>query len=279
MPVPMPIDSSTSGGASILQALGTGTLLASLVMLVLWWRQTRTRNATSVDVAWAANLGALAVLYAFLSDAPLERRALVALCGGLWGARLAWHLWRDRVGPVEDGRYAALRASWGAAASTKFLFFFLAQALLDGLLSLPFLMAAYDMRAGLAWNEYAGAAVVLVAVVGESTADAQLARFKRRPDSRGRTCREGLWRCSRHPNYFFEWSAWTGFALLASGAPYGLVAWFAPALMLYLLFKVTGIPATEAQALRTRGDDYRDYQRTTSVFVPWFPKRTTTTRS
>ena len=260
-------------------ALGLGTLLACGAMLLLWLRQTRTKNATSVDVAWAANLGGLAVLYALLSDAPAERRILVAACGGLWGARLAWHLWRDRVGPVEDGRYATLRASWGAAAQPKFFMFFLAQGLLDGLLSVPFLLAAFDGRAGLGWNEYVGAAVVAVAVAGEALSDAQLARFKRRPGARGKTCREGLWACSRHPNYFFEWSAWTGFALLASGAPWGLVSWFAPALMLWLLFKVTGIPATEAQALRSRGDDYRDYQRTTSVFVPWFPKRTTTTRS
>lgn len=271
------LSAAATGG--MFAALGLGTLLAAGVMVALWWRQTRTRNATSVDVAWAANLGGLAVLYALLSDAPAERRLLAGLCGGLWGARLAWHLWRDRTGKAEDGRYAALRASWGASAQPRFLAFFLAQALLDGLLSVPFLLAAFDGRADLGWQEWTGAAVVVVAVAGETLADVQLARFKRRPDARGRTCREGLWRFSRHPNYFFEWSAWTGFALLASGAPWGLVSWFAPALMLWLLFKVTGIPATEAQALRSRGEDYRDYQRTTSVFVPWFPKRTTTRRS
>lgn len=265
--------------ADLLAPLWTGTLLAAGVMLCLWWRQTRTKNATSVDAAWAANLGGLAVYYALVSEAPVERRVVVAACGALWGGRLAWHLLRDRVGKAEDGRYAALRASWGARAQPKFLAFYLAQALLDGLLSIPFLLAASDTRAALEWNDYAGLATVLVAVAGEASADAQLARFKQRPGSRGKTCREGLWSVSRHPNYFFEWSAWIGFALLACGAPSGNVAWFAPALMLYLLFKITGIPATEAQALRTRGDDYRDYQRTTSVFVPWFRKRTTTTRS
>ena len=255
------------------QALVVGTALAAATMLVLWLRQLRTRDATAVDIAWAANLAGLAILYAMLSDAPAGRRWLVALCGGTWGLRLAWHLWRHRIGKGEDGRYASLRASWGESAQSKFLVFFVAQALLDALLSLPFLLAAFHAKATLHWTEIVGALVVLVAVVGESIADAQLERFKRRPDARGRTCRVGLWRLSRHPNYFFEWSAWIGFALLATSAPLGWCAWFAPALMLYLLFKVTGIPATEAQALRSRGDDYREYQRTTSVFVPWFPRR------
>lgn len=242
------------------------------VMVLLWLRQTRTRNATAVDVGWSACVGGLAVLYALLATTPSVHRWMVGLCGGVWGARLAWHLWSDRVGKPEDGRYATLRASWGAQAQPKFLAFYAAQAVLAVLLATPFLLAVGNTSSSAHWTEVLGCAVVAIAVVGESTADAQLARFKRRPDSKGKTCREGLWRYSRHPNYFFEWSAWLGFALLATSTPYGWIAWFAPAVMLYLLFKVTGIPATEAQALRSRGADYREYQRTTSVFVPWFPR-------
>ena len=111
-----------------------------------------------------------------------------------------------------------------------------------------------------------------VALTGEAVADRQLARFKARPSSRGRTCREGLWRYSRHPNYFFEWLVWVAYALFALASPYGALALICPVVMLYLLFRVTGIPATEAQALRSKGDDYRRYQATTSVFVPWFPR-------
>jgi steroid 5-alpha reductase family enzyme len=181
-------------------------------------------------------------------------------------------LWSDRVGKPEDGRYATLRAAWGEQAQPKFLAFYAAQAVLAVLLATPFLLAVGNTGSSAHWTEVLGCAIVAIAVVGESTADAQLARFKRRPESKGKTCREGLWRYSRHPNYFFEWSAWLGFALLATSTPYGWIAWFAPAVMLYLLFKVTGIPATEAQALRSRGADYREYQRTTSVFVPWFPR-------
>jgi steroid 5-alpha reductase family enzyme len=101
----------------------------------------------------------------------------------------------------------------------------------------------------------------------------QLNAFKANAANRGKTCRAGLWKYSRHPNYFFEWLIWVAFCLFAIDSKYGYLALFPPALMLYFLFRVTGIPATEAQALRTRGEDYRRYQETTSVFVPWFPRK------
>jgi steroid 5-alpha reductase family enzyme len=192
--------------------------------------------------------------------------------GGLHGLRLGLHLWR-RMGtePQEDGRYREIRARWGGNLDLKFLFFFQAQALLDVALGIPFLMAASDPRpAGL----FAWAALGLWSVswLGEGLADAQLKAFKHRPGSKGLSCRAGLWRYSRHPNYFFEWLVWIAYALLAVGAPHGWLAWACPALMLYFLLRVTGIPYTEAQSLRSRPEDYARYQRETSAFVPWFVK-------
>lgn len=106
--------------------------------------------------------------------------------------------------------------------------------------------------------------------MGESVADRQLDRFRRDPANKGRVCRVGLWRVSRHPNYFFEWLLWVAYFTFALASPGGWLTAYCPALMLYFLFRVTGIPTTEAQALRSRGDDYRECQRTTSAFVPWF---------
>ncbi len=111
----------------------------------------------------------------------------------------------------------------------------------------------------------------LVAMCGEALADFQLDRFRSQPGNKGRTCREGLWEYSRHPNYFFEWLVWVAFFAFATGTPDGWITIYCPALMLFFLFKVTGIPATEAQALKSRGGEYREYQRTTSVFVPLPP--------
>lgn len=257
---------------ALLLLVGYG--VAAGVMLVLWIVQTRTRDATLVDIAWAANLALLALLYAVaIDDAIPERRALVAGIACVWGLRLAGYLFLHRAhGKPEDGRYAALRQRWGARANRNFFWFFQAQAALDALLSIPFLLALANSSPSLEALEWAGAAIALVGVVGEATADAQLARFKR-AGARGKTCREGLWRYSRHPNYFFEVVVWIGFALVALAAPHGWIALFAPVLIFSLIWFVTGIPATEAQAVKTRGADYVDYQRTTSMFVPWFPRR------
>jgi steroid 5-alpha reductase family enzyme len=106
-----------------------------------------------------------------------------------------------------------------------------------------------------------------------------LAQYRGDPVNRGKTCRLGLWKYSRHPNYFFEWLYWWVYVLIAWTAPLGWISLLAPGLMLFFLLKVTGIPATEAQAVRSRGDDYRDYQRTTSMFIPWFPQKTPVDRN
>lgn len=243
-------------------------------MFTLWLAQTRTRDATLVDIAWAANLAILALLYAISIEGALaERRVLVASVACVWGLRLAGYLFVNRaLGKPEDGRYAALRAGWGAHANRNFFWFFQAQAALDALLSIPFLLALANPSPKLEALEWIGAAIALCGVIGEATADAQLARFKRK-GLKGKTCREGLWRFSRHPNYFFEVVVWIGFALVALAAPHGWIALFAPALIFGLIWFVTGIPATEAHAVKTRGADYVDYQRTTSMFVPWFPRK------
>jgi steroid 5-alpha reductase family enzyme len=189
----------------------------------------------------------------------------------LWGVRLAIYLLFTRViGQPEEGRYVQLRREWGGNLPLKFLAFFQFQALLCIVLSTPFLVAALNARPRLSFLEYAAAALWLFAFAGELLADRQLHAFKANPANRGRTCRAGLWKYSRHPNYFFEWLIWVAFALFAMSSPYGYLALVSPLLILFFLFRVTGIPATEAQALRTKGEDYRQYQRTTSAFVPWF---------
>jgi steroid 5-alpha reductase family enzyme len=196
--------------------------------------------------------------------------------GLIWSLRLTLHLARRMRGKPEEGRYRALRIEWentGADVPRRFLFFFLFQGLLDVFLSIPMLLAALNPAPRFSGREIAGAALWLVSVAGESAADAQLARFKADPRSRGRTCDVGLWRYSRHPNYFFEWLVWVAWFVFALGSPWGWVSIVCPATMLFFLLRVTGIPATEEQAIRSRGEEYRRYQRTTSAFVPWFPKR------
>lgn len=249
-------------------AAGSGGL-----MLVLWLVQLRTRDAGIVDVGWAASLGAAAALCGWTGEGDVARRWILGAMGAAWGFRLALHLLTDRVlVGEEDGRYQMMREKFGPRANAVLLPFFLAQALVVVLLSAPFLIGSRDPRPGPDWLDVLGAAVWVVGLVGETIADRQLKAFKRRPDSRGRVCDVGLWRYSRHPNYFFEWLMWIGYAVVASAAPLGWLAWSAPALILLFVLKLTGIPPTEARALRTRGEAYRRYQRTTNAFFPWFPR-------
>ena len=255
----------------ILQGLGLVLLVAAAFMTVLWMVQRRTGNAGVVDVGWAAGIGGAALLLALMVEGDPLRRALVAGMGGVWGLRLALHIHHRSHGKPEDGRYQQLRREWGDQVQFRMFRFYQLQAFTVAFFALPFALAAHhDQPPGLL--DALALALWLLAVMGESLADAQLSAFKRTANGE-RVCRRGLWRYSRHPNYFFEWLNWCAFALLAVQATGGYLALLAPASILYLLLKVTGIPATEAQAVRSKGEAYRDYQRTTSAFVPWFPRK------
>jgi steroid 5-alpha reductase family enzyme len=193
----------------------------------------------------------------------------------LWSVRLAVHLARRIVPlhPVEEGRYLELRRRFEGHVESSFLRFFMFQGVLNVGLSIPFLFACMNTSPKAGILEVAGALVFALGLLGESLADAQLNAFRQDKANAGKVCGRGLWRYSRHPNYFFEWLVWCSFALLGSAASsFGWISWVCPALMLYFLLRVTGIPATEEQAERSRGEAYRDYRARTSAFVPWFPR-------
>jgi steroid 5-alpha reductase family enzyme len=242
-------------------------------MTLMWAIQVRVRDASHVDVAWAVLVACCAILYALLAGGDLAHRILAATLASIWGFRLGAYLLVDRVlGKQEDGRYRELRRRWAPHVNRRFFWFFQLQALFVVFFSMPFALIAQNDSAGLGAFEWVGIAVWAIGNAGAIVADVQLARWRRSPENRGKTARTGLWSWSRHPNYFFESVTWCGIALVASAAPWGWLAWLVPAGLLYLLLEVTGIPPTEAQALRSRAD-YAEYQRTTSAFVPLPPRR------
>ncbi|MBX3396617.1 MAG: DUF1295 domain-containing protein [Phycisphaerae bacterium] len=248
--------------------------IMSLIMLMLWALQQRTQNAGPVDLAWSAGIGLVTLFYAAFSPGFAGRRALVAAMTGIWSMRLSIHLWRRIRREPEDGRYQAIREEKGVRAASWFFWFYQFQAVLVILFSVPPLIAMRAAPAHLTALDFLGALIAVIAIVGESVADLQLSAFRARPENRNRTCREGLWRYSRHPNYFFEWIHWFAYIAVGATASFGWLTLAGPILMLFFLFKITGIPPTEARALASRGNDYREYQRTTSVFFPWIPKET-----
>lgn len=255
----------------ILTALG----ILCAIFALLYFLARRVDNYGIVDVAWSYAFAALASFYALAGPGWPLRRALIAALAVVWSLRLGTHLAIRVIGhhPTEDGRYVQLRRDWAGVFAPKMFGFFQLQAATVVLLGAAFVLAAVNPTPDLHPLEYAGAALWLLAISGEALADAQLARFKRAASNKGKVCNVGLWHYSRHPNYFFEWLIWVSFFVFALGSPYGWIAIIGPASILYLLLRVTGIPLTEEQSLRSRGDAYRRYQQTTSAFVPWFPKK------
>jgi steroid 5-alpha reductase family enzyme len=251
-----------------------GLTLAISIMALVWLLARIINNASIVDIAWSLGFTPIVLAFAVFGTGAPERRYLLAAMVCVWSLRLGSYIW-VRVAkhhPEEDGRYAELRRLYPKHPWLMFFGFFQLQAILLSVLAVPFVIAAVNPSPQLGPWEWTGAAIWLVAMLGEATADAQLHKFRSHPANKGRTCMVGLWRYSRHPNYFFEWMIWVAYFVFAMGSPTGWLAIVSPAIMLFFLFKVTGIPATEAHALKSRGDEYREYQRTTSVFVPWFSK-------
>lgn len=256
-----------------LHAFGVTLVLVFAAKTFAWALQLRTRNAGLVDAIWAWTLGGLAVVYAVLGTAPPELRLLMGLMGGLWGLRLGWHLWARNHGKPEDWRYARFREQWGAKANRNMFWFFQFQNLFTLMLSASaFLTVAYRSDSPGTAAMLLAVAIAVVSVLGEGIADRQMERFRRNPANKGRVCRDGLWRYSRHPNYFFECVHWLAYVPLVIAAPWGWLSLAAPLVMAFLLLKMSGVPLLEAEmAQRKKG--YAEYVRTTSVLIPWPPRR------
>jgi steroid 5-alpha reductase family enzyme len=260
--------------SSFLGQVGVGALVAFALFSFTWLLSRKLDNYSFVDITWSYSLAVLAPLYAWLNEGYGLRILLVLVMAILWSFRLGTYLlFRIRKHhPHEDVRYQVLRAKWTGNLGSRFFVFFQAQAVLIVLLSIPMLLAMKNATPLLEIVEVVGFCVWCLGIVGESIADAQMGSFKRDPASKGMVCNVGLWRYSRHPNYFFESVIWWGFWLFACGSPWGWTTVYAPAMILYFLLRVTGIPLTEKCAVESKGDAYREYQRTTSAFIPWFPK-------
>lgn len=252
--------------------LGIGTLLMVIGFAVVWAICVRIRNYSFLDAAWSYGVAILAPLYAWAGPGHYERKVAFVALGAAWSIRLGTYIFLRvlRHHPAEDVRYEKLRERWPGTGN--FLLFFELQALTVVIFSLPFLLAAWR-EMPLREIEFIGLGIVLIALFGEALADRQLKAFKRDPANKGKVCQVGLWRYSRHPNYFFEFVVWVGFAIASLDTRYGWITLICPALMYYFLTRVTGIPLTEEYALQSKGEAYREYQRTTSAFVPMPPRR------
>lgn len=269
----MPLHPVPLKGSHVLPEVVVFSLVALvLVAVLMWFQQRRSGNASWIDVYWSLAVGVVGLSYLVAGEGWWQPRLLSGLLLAYWSFRLGSHLYRRLSAESgEDQRYVAMRTALGSKFEPFIFIFFLGQALLAWLFSLPFYFIAHQTD-GFSVLMWLGFAVGVIAIFGESVADKQLSSFKDNPGNKGKVCQQGLWAYSRHPNYFFEWLHWFSYPLIAVGATGYYWLWLLPVAMFLFLWYVTGIPYTERQSIKSRGDAYREYQRTTSPFFPWRSK-------
>lgn len=247
----------------------------SMIMAFAWWIQSRTGNSGFVDAVWTFGLGLVGVVSALvpLSSADLTtRQVVIAIIMLIWSLRLGVHIVQRSMGRADDPRYAALFRQWGPHASRQMFILLQKQALVTVPMTLAVFIAAHNPAPFGQFLDWLGLLVIVAGIVGEGVADRQLRSWLATRSANERICDRGLWRWSRHPNYFFEWVFWLAFPFfaidLSGGYSAGLLAFAAPVCMYWLLVHVSGIPPLEQHMVAKHGDAYRAYQARTSAFFP-----------
>jgi len=250
---------------------GLGAILTALTLV--WVLSVLLRDASIADVCWGSGFVLLTWLYCFLSPTLTPRSWLVSALITLWGARLALHIFRRNRGKGEDPRYRAMRAAHARGFWWRSLFtVFWLQGTILWFVALPLLVAVRAARpAGLVAVDGLGALLFAVGFSFEVVGDYQLERFKAEPSNRGHVLDRGLWRYTRHPNYFGDATLWWGLYASAAATPGGWLTALSPALMTFLLMRVSGVTLLEG-GLKASKPGYDAYITRTPAFFPWFPR-------
>jgi steroid 5-alpha reductase family enzyme len=253
--------------------VGLGT--AAAYVTLVWLLSLALKNASIIDIFWAPGFAVLAVVYALLSDDGYSgRQILVCALVIAWAIRLGGHILTRNAGHGEDFRYRKWREAAGGSFwwASLFRVFYLQGALL-WIISAPLLVAVHsDSPDHLTVADFLGVAVWAIGFSFEAIGDWQLTRFKANPDNAGKVMNVGLWRYTRHPNYFGDATLWWGYFIIAAGTPWGFATAFAPAIMTFMLVRVSGVALLE-RSLKKRRPGYEEYIARTSSFIPLPPKK------
>jgi len=258
---------------SFLEIYALALLVIMGLMTLLWLVSLRLKNSSIVDIFWGAGFVVSTWFYYSLTpDGFLLRKVIIAILTTLWGLRLSLYiLWRN-WGRGEDFRYQVWRREAGAAWWWRSFFkVFLLQGILMWIISAPLLAAQYKSTPDrLTIFDFLGVGIWLVGFFFESVGDIQLARFKAKPENKGKVMDRGVWRTTRHPNYFGDSTQWWGYYLIAASAG-GWWTVFGPLVMTLFLLRVSGVTLLEKSLAVRPG--YEEYIKTTSAFIPWFPRK------
>ena len=245
----------------------------TVLMVGTWLVSLPLRNVSIVDIVWGAGFVLVGWVSFLVGDGPEARRLLLALMVTVWGSRLAIYLlWRN-AGHGEDFRYAAMRRKAGDRFTIQSLWMvFGLQGLIMWTVSLPVQMGSVPSApSSLGVIEGLGVAVWAIGLLFESVGDWQLARFKADGDNAGGVMDQGLWRYTRHPNYFGDACVWWGIWLVAAATGVGVLAIIGPIVMSVFLMRVSGVPMLE-RTIAKRRPGYDDYAQRTNAFFPGRPR-------
>lgn len=260
---------------TFMEVFGAVALVILGLMTAIWLLSLALRNSSIVDVFWGTGfVVAVWITFALTPDGFLGRKWLISILATLWGLRLSLYiLWRN-WGKGEDFRYQ----KWREEAGDKwwwqsFFKVFLLQGILMWIVSAPLLATQFSATpARLTVLDFTGVIVWATGFFFEAVGDWQLARFKANPANKGKLLRAGLWRYTRHPNYFGDAVQWWGYYLIAAAASGGFWTIFSPIIMSFLLVRVSGVALLE-KSLKDAKPGYTDYVETTNAFIPWFPRK------
>ena len=257
--------------------LGLNLLVITVVMTLLTRLAVRWGDVSFIDGVWPLGMLFLALITFPRTGGDPVRKGLILWLVAVWAIRLGWHLlkrWREHGA---DRRYTAIlegqaRKGW-SFRKTAFLFVFLPQGGLAWLNSLPAQLGQVAYAPPIGWIGWTGAVIVVIGIAFESIGDSQLAAFRKDPANKGQVMDKGLWRYTRHPNYFGDACVWWGLWLIAAETGWvGIVSIVGPIFLTFTLTKWSGIGITE-KAIRSSRPGYEDYIRRTSAFIPWPPKK------
>ena len=250
------------------------SICVAILMLAAWLASLPLKNASIADIVWGSGFVLITWTAFFTVNRPLDiRQALLLGIPTFWGLRLSLHLFRRNHGKPEDERYKAMRAQHTTGFEwISLVTVFGLQGVLMFIVSLPVQLGQLEPSAPLGWLAYGGLALCGVGLFFEVVGDWQLVQFTKNAANKGKTMNTGLWRYTRHPNYFGDSCVWWGLGLIALQTPYGVWGLLGPALITYLLTQVSGVPMLE-KAMLKRNPAYKDYQAVTSAFIPWPPKK------
>jgi steroid 5-alpha reductase family enzyme len=251
----------------------TTAAATAMLMLMVWLLSLVKKDASIVDTFWGLGFVVIAAVCYATTSGYHQRKVLVTSLAAVWGIRLASHIFLRNKDKGEDFRYKAMRARFGSRFPIVSLFtVFGLQGLLMWIISLPIQIAEISREpARLTWLDWAGAAIWFTGFLFESIGDAQLALFKADHGNEGKVMDRGLWRYTRHPNYFGDALLWWGLFVIALSTPGAAWTVISPLLMTGLLMKVSGVALLEKTLTRTK-PEYRNYVRRTSAFFPWMPR-------